>query len=631
MTEKQSTRWLAVLTDFIKLLRIDSKEIAAADDKGSPLDLWRSQKMFLEQVCRGMDEGVRTFYCLKSRQIGVTTLSLVFDVFWLAFHPGTIGALVTDTAKNSAANRRLIVRYIESVPRGFFGKSFNIVENNKDFLTFSNGSRLDLLVAGTRQKKAWGEGVGYVFGHLTEIASYGSKEGIDSFLESLSENHPNRLLIIEGTAKGFNHWRDMWIAAKKHPHTIRTIFLGWWSKDLNVIKKKDPRYAVFGADDPNAEERELINHVEELYSYKVTQEQIAWYRWKTADESSDIRTAHQNQPWSESQAFIQSGFSFFAVRILQNDLSRITDSENPVLYRGYRYLLGTDFHLGVMEQITDSLRKDDIELRIWEDPISEAEYAIGCDPAWGRNDNKDRHAISVWRCFADRLVQVAEYADNNTGNQQCAWVLAHLCGAYRNCQINIELTGGPGRAVMTEFEHLRDRMRSDMYMAKMEKSEYDWDDFLHNARWYLYHRPDSMGSGFAKGWESTGESKFRMMMQIQENHRSGLMHINSVPLVEEMLTVVHDGSFIGAPNNTKDDRVFAAALANIAWLERIRPSMVQRGETYDMVTAAERGGEEGKGKVWMNKLVIDFMAKQAEYEPPLSPRDQWMQDRGFVR
>ena len=44
MTEKESTRWLAVFESFIKLLRIDSKEIAATDDRGSPLNLWRSQK-----------------------------------------------------------------------------------------------------------------------------------------------------------------------------------------------------------------------------------------------------------------------------------------------------------------------------------------------------------------------------------------------------------------------------------------------------------------------------------------------------------------------------------------------------------------------------------------------------------
>ena len=162
----QSLVWLKVLTDFIKLLRIDSKEIAADDPRGSKLDLWQSQKIVLESICRGIDNGVRTFYILKARQLGVTTISLVFDVFWMAMYPGTIGALVADTPKNSSANRELIKRYIKSVPPGFFGKSFTLVKDNREFMLFSNGSRLDLLVAGTRAKKAWGEGVGYSFAHL---------------------------------------------------------------------------------------------------------------------------------------------------------------------------------------------------------------------------------------------------------------------------------------------------------------------------------------------------------------------------------------------------------------------------------------------------------------------------------
>ena len=629
MTQSVSKLWLPVFMEFIKLLRIDSKEVAATDSRGSELKLWRSQRLFLEQFCDGLDKGIRTFYVLKSRQVGLTTLSLVIDVFWLAFHPGTIGALVTDSSKNSAANRKLIRRYIESVPKSFFGKSFEIVDDNKDFMTFSNGSRLDLLVAGTRAKKAWGEGVGYVFSHCTEVASYGSKEGIDSFREALAETNPNRLAIYEGTAKGFNHWRDMWISGKKDTHTIRTIFLGWWSKDLNTIKRSDPRFAVFGTGELEPEERELIATVKEEYGYNVTQEQLAWYRWKMNDDSSDAKTIHQNQPWTEGQAFIQSGYSFFAVRMLHKDMDRVKE----VPFKGYRYLLGNDFHMGVMEPITDMDRLHEVELRVWEDPVEgdTAQYIIGCDPAWGRNDWGDRHAISVWRCFADKLYQVAEYADNNTGNQQCAWVLAHLAGAYKNCMINIELTGGPGRAVMTEFEQLRDRMRSETYQKKVEGSAYEWDDFLQTARWYLYHRPDSMGAGYAKGWESTGESKFRMMLQIQNAHSSGLMEINSVPLIEEMYTVVQDGSFIGAPNTSKDDRVFSAALANMGWLEWIRPGQVQRGETYETLMSIENEGEDSKGKMFMNRLVVNFLASQAEREEEYkTPRDHWLEDKGFV-
>jgi hypothetical protein len=628
LTEKKSARWLSVFTDFIKLLRIDSKEVAAIDDKGSALNMWGSQKRFLEAVCQGLDNGQRIFYCLKSRQVGLTTLSLVFDVFWLAMYPATIGALVTDTPKNSAANRRAIRRYVESIPKGFFGKSFSIVDDNRDFITFSNGSRLDLLVAGTRNKKTWGEGVGYVFAHLTEVASYGSKEGLDSFREALADNHPNRFVIYEGTAKGFNHWRDMWISAKRDVHTCVTVFVGWWSKDLNTIKQTDPRYATFNYD-PTSEEQELIDAVEEQYNYKITTEQLAWYRWKASADDVDINTLYQNQPWTEGQAFVMTGFSFFATRMLQQDLARIQNPDDPISFKGYKYILGNDFQAGIMEPITHMSQIEEVRLRVWEDPIPTAVYVIGMDVAWGRNDWADRTCVSVWRCFADKLVQVAEYADSDVDTRQAAWVLAHLAGAYKDCRINIELTGGPGMAVMTEFDHLKDRMRSDMYREKVRK-DYDWDDFLQTAQWYLYHKPDSLGAGYAKGWVSSHDSKWRMMCSYKDTHTSGMLLTRSVGLVEEMLTVVQDGSEISAPGKAKDDRVFAAGLANMGWVEWVRPSMIQQGLSYDVVLRMDSEEESNKGAAFVDQIVMRFMQRQEEYEAPPTPREQWLRDRGFM-
>ncbi len=625
--EKKSARWREVFTDFIKLLRIDSKEVAASDDRGSPLNLWGSQKRFLDAVCGGLDSNKRSFYCLKSRQVGLTTLSLAIDVFWLAMFPATIGALVTDTPKNSAANRRAIRRYVESVPKGFFGKSFVIVDDNRDYITFSNGSRLDLLVAGTRNKRTWGEGQGYVFCHCTEVANYGSKEGLDSFREALASEHPNRLAIYESTAKGFNHWRDLWIAAKKDPHTCVTVFVGWWSKETNTIKKTDPRYEAYNAD-PTGDEQELINAVEELYGHKITMEQLAWYRWRAGQDDNDINTLYQNQPWTEGQAFVMSGFSFFATRMLQQDLARIQNPEDPIVFQGYRYLLGNDFHAGVMERITEMARIDEVKLRVWEDPIPTAQYAIGMDVAWGRNDWADRTSISIWRCFADKMVQVAEYADSDVDTRQAAWVLAHLAGAYKDCRINIELTGGPGMAVMTEFGHLKDRMRADMYREQARK-DYDWDDFLQTASWYLYHKPDSLGAGYAKGWVSSHDTKWRMMCQFKDSHTSGALVTRSVGLVEEMLTVVQDGSDLGAPGRAHDDRVFAAGLANLCWVEWLRPTLIQLGQSYEVVLRQESQEEANKGAAFVDQIVLNFMRRAETYEEPPTPREQWLADRGF--
>lgn len=1022
-------KWLGLFQKFIAEMRIDSKEVAAVDSRGSPLDLWGSQQMALEQLCYGLDEGVRTFIFLKSRQLGISTLFLAVDIFWLAVHPGTIGALVVDTEKNRNAFRSTLVRYVNSFPKGFLGKSFKIMKNNRDFMLFSNGSRLDTLVAGTSNKKSsWGEGQGYSLAHLcvapgtpvivehgrikpiedikigdkvlthtgaeatvvdilgqpndkgpmlrvtpwlgqsiqcsedhkipthrglieakdlrasdwlimplrkitgelktidlpesqgrpgvysvdssgrfakpsetttlrerdpwfnsvgvangkpmvlteevgfaigyylaeghmiftrrekpsgitfarhreekayadracaalapyttanrktvdrtdcltstdtiygtplctwivetfgvldgkfipdcvfswgeefcrglltgllvgdgsktlqnaqgyqinavsisttrsslatqardiaaalglgwgsirytpggerygrmckpiwtlgwyglaganirslmgltvaersghsfsqkyriergtiflqvrkieagieepemwditvdhvdhtfrtphmsignSEVAAYGSAAGLESFEEALSENHPDRLFIYESTAKGMNHWRDKWIDAGRDKATKRRVFIGFWAKELNAIPKHDPRFATFGAAKPDGFEQERMQLVLERHGMRISQEQLAWRRWKDSKEGADEGMLQQNQPWLEEEAFVLTGYSFFNTRAVQKDLEWVYDpvNEEHVRFLAYRYYTGNDFFSVHTEKIEDESRIDEVDLRVWNEPVRGAQYVIGCDPAFGRTEWKDRHAISVWRCYADKLVQCAEYATNQVETRQCAWVLAHLAGAYRDCIVNLELTG-PGRAVMVEFEGLRDRLRADMYEKQME--ERGWDDFLSNARWYMYHRPDTFGAGYMLNTEMNFKVKFEMMNQLRDNYSMGLFDIRSAHLLEEMLIVTQEGTDISAPGRGKDDRVFALSLANSAWLKWVRPRLISEGMTYDSVTAMENG-ETNLAQQIIDRHVAAFFRRKEEEANAEPDVPAWLRDRGLA-
>lgn len=618
-------KWLPLFEAFIKELRIQSKEIATTDPRGAPLDLWGSQQIALESLCEGMDRGVRTFLYLKARQLGISTVFLAVDLFFLALHPGTIGALVTESETNRAIFRETLERYVASFPPNFFGKSFTIKRANKDFILFSNNSRLDFIVAGTSAKRSWGEGRGYALAHLTETAAYGSAEGLAGFRETLAEKNPNRLFIYESTAKGFNHYRDLWIEFGNDEYTKKRTFIGWWSKEINEIHKTDPRWKAYGVAPPGPEERELIEKVETDYGFKVTQPKLAWYRWRHSDEASNDATLHQNLPWTADQAFVMSGHSFFQTRVLQKDMERCIG----LPFRAYRYWLGNDFFHGKMEEIWEEERSNEIQLRVWEQPDPDGMYVIGCDPAYGRNDNKDRHAICVLRCFADKLIQVAEYADNNVETRQCAWVLAHLAGAYRNCIINVEITG-PGGVILTEIEHLREIMKLNAEFDERTKKNDNWEDFLGNARWYIYNKPDSFGPGHVKCWETSWKTKFQFMNQVRDNYSTGIIEVNSIRLIEEMLNVVQDGSSIGAPGNSKDDRVFALALANRIWIDHLRIGMIARRETYAEAMLQQTEGVDIKGKMVSN--IVGNFFKTAEQIALEGDDDtpQWMRDRGFV-
>lgn len=634
------TKWIELFHEFIIPLRIYSKEISSGDEGGVPLKLWDSQKRFLEELAKGLDEGVRSFVCLKSRQLGITTISLVIDVFWCAMYPGTRAALVTDTEANRDENRSIIEGYIKSFPQGYFGQTFKVVKSNRSFIEFSNGSRLTFLVAGTKKKGvAWAEGKGISFAHVTEASKYGDPDALKSFQESLAQSNPDRLFVYESTANGYNHFRNMWLEAKRDTATQRAFFIGWWASDVNKVARDDKRFLEHGGYAASGEEREKVKFVRQLYHHVITPEQLAWIRWKEADQTQDMHVLKQNQPWYEGEAFVQTGYSFFQTRVI-NQYIKMMDEAQPTeeggrhefSYDAYRYELGNDFWAMKLERIRKQEDRPRIELKVWQQPVATGKYVVGFDPAYGRTEHKDRSAISVWRCFSDKIVQVAEYATNEVELKQVSWCMAHICGAYRDCVANVEISG-PGRVVMNEWDNIRAQLKAEQY-AKFVK-ERDWEDALDNARWFLYQRQDTTGRGGAYNFETTSRTKPEIMHQLRGAFMTQELRIRSKYLLLEMAQVVQDGFEIGAPESSdescKDDRVLAAALAIRAWINWVRPSQIANNETYERVIGEETGQMTGAMRS-VNDMVYRFFKRQDEWaEAQATYRGpQWKEARGLL-
>ncbi|MDE2096585.1 MAG: hypothetical protein KGL39_05005 [Patescibacteria group bacterium] len=556
-----------------------------------------------------------------------TTISLALvDVFWPAMHPGIIGCLVTDTEKNREINRGMIESYIDSFPDGYFGERFKIVKSNRQMLQFSNGSRLDLLVAGTKKKAiAWGEGQGYSFAHLTELASYGDVQGLKSLEEGFAQGNPHRLFVYESTAKGMNHWRTKWMSGLRDI-TQRSFFIGWWSGDNNRVEKRDPRFVQFGLHKADPEEREMMERVQALYNWRITPEQLAWFRWKRTQAGAEQDLLEQNQPSTAEDAFVQSGYSFFQTRMVGEDIKNLDDRPQP--FKGFRYEVNGDFYafrLVPMDPEVDDIAN--VELKMWEQPVEGGRYAIGFDPAYGRNEHKDGSALAVFRCFADRMVQVAEYRSSAVEVKYAAWAAFHICAAYRDCMINTDMIG-PGQVVMSEFDHLRQLIGAEMNVQ--HTADRGWQDAAAQARWFLYHRQDSFGSGFAANYKGTGEAKEYMLHKLRGAYVAREIDIRSKALLREMLNVVVDDSgSIGAPESSdedkKDDRVFALALAHLCWTEWIRKEMIAEGKTYEAVMQAETGETPPKIER-LNSLVQRFLAKADE---EVVPEPSWREELGL--
>lgn len=485
--------WLECFYEFLGGMTISSKELDSI--KPVPLldVLYSAQHRFLEEIASGLQDGVRSFHCLKSRQLGISTISLAIDVFWASVHDKLQGAIITDTDGNRDKFRILLEQYIQSLPRGL---RVGIKQHNRNNLVLHNGSVIDYLVAGTRGKKgSLGTSRALNFVHATEVSNWGSTQAdIANLKASLAQKHPHRLYIWESTARGFgNEWYDMCQGALQDDTTQKLFFLGWFLKEDYAFAQGTPEFIRWWDGEETEEEQEISHAVKSESNWVIKPEQWAWHRYMRTVEIIDPDLMRQNYPSTATEAFIMTGRSFFPLRRVTQNIRLVHEESVPL--KAYRYHIGNRFDATELEQLDSTANAD---LRIWEEPHPHGVYVMGVDTAFGRED-KDRHAIEVFRCFADRVVQVAEFATGVPETYQAAWVMAHLAGAYRNVIINLEVSG-PGFAVMDELRHLRQLL--DMRMLPgLSTNNNNFEDIFGAVRWFLYHRPDSMGSGYVYNWK----------------------------------------------------------------------------------------------------------------------------------
>lgn len=606
-------RWLSLFMDFISHMTISSKELDSAHPVPLGDVLYGAQHRFLEEICEGLDRGIHHFVCLKARQLGISTISLAIDVFWLSVHDRMQGAIITDTEGNRDKFRILLEQYIESLPRGL---RVGIRTHNRNNLVLNNGSVLDYLVAGTRKvNSSLGRSRALNFVHATEMSSWGSEEGIASLTASLAQKHPHRLYLFESTARGFNMFYDMWTRAKRDTLTQKAFFIGWWSKNDYRFERGSKEFEEYWTGAYDEAELEVIDKVEQLYGYRITEEQIAWHRYFRTHKITDDDLMRQEYPSFEDEAFVMSGRTFFPIQRVTSDLKFLKEIDGAPV-KAFNYSLGETFLATLLEP--QPVAKD-ADLRIWEAPHPNGIYVMGVDVAFGRSDDNDNHCIQVYRCFSDKMVQVAEYATNDCESYQVAWVMAHLAGAYKNIWINFEVNG-PGIAVKEELRHLKQQLVAGVFSNAGNVPD---QDVFNAIKWYLYHRPDSLGAGYAYGWKTTADNKILILNQMRDAYVLRQVKVRSIGLLEEMQRIVQNGSEIKGEGRSKDDRVFATALACKAWIEWVRSPMIASNQSYDAMMEADRIAAETPGGSMIGRLVESFFLEAEQRRDRIAEAAAW--------
>ncbi len=571
----------AVFMEFLSYVVIDSKELGRVILGDH---IYRAQQMFLDTVFDALADDIHDIYILKSRQLGLSTISRALAAFWNGMHDGLRGSVVFDTGANADEARSEIASIISQLPKSF--KFPRVVADNRRRLQLANLSQLLFFSAGrsnARSGGGLGRSVGINFSHASEISSWVNEEGLASYKRSLAEDFPDRLYIWESTARGFDVWHALWQEAKLDDLGKRCAFFGWWAKDNHEIERGTPEFERYGVAPPTATETARIRAVKEQYGWQVTPEQLAWYR-KMSDPAGQMEDGDtedslviQEEPWTEEEAFQQTGSTFFQSEVLTKAANRIQLlNARP---QQFKFVAGNDF---VTCDIWPAKTRRATELRIWEEPVVDGSYIVAADPAFGREERNNHSAVSVLRCYADGLEQVAEYASPLCPPHHFAWLLLSLCGWYGGtkpgakvlliCELN-----GPGEEVWRQYQSsLLLVQRGYLRRAAVEKGI---ADLYTNARSYIYSRSDSMQQGHNWQWKSTIQNKVQIMEGARNYLQAGALVVNSMEALEEMRSISRDGDKIGAEGRNRDDRTFAIALGVRAWDEKLRRGLISGNRT----------------------------------------------------
>jgi hypothetical protein len=602
--------------EYLNSCEINSK------DHGEPIilghHLMYGQKVFVTAIFDGLENDIHDFYCLKSRQLGITTIIRALCAFFLGVHRGLTGALVFDTNENKNLARDELVTVIKALPATL--KFPGIAKDNRDGLTLANLSKILFKSAGIKKTKSsgtLGRSAGVSLAHLSELCSYDNEEGLVSFRESLSDVNPNRLYIYESTARGPNMWSRMWKEARQDIRHCICVFIGWWAKDSHRIERSDRDWEFYGEQPPTKDEQVKIDLVKKMYAFEVSQEQLAWYRRAmdpAAQDDGEIDAGFeassyqkQEQPWDEEEAFQITGSVFFAGEKLKDQSDKYVSRK----FTPYMFMGGAEFS-DMKVYRAENTRM--IELKVWEPPQPETVYVISCDPAYGENELNDRSAIEVLRCYADGLDQVAEYAYPLVSTKHLAHILAGIMAWYGNEPLSevhyILEINGPGGAVLQELKSLKFQIENGY--APLE--EQGIRNIFRNVKQYLYTRPDSL-SGGSGVWHFKTQlaTKIMIMEELRGFVGNGHLHVRSGDLIEEMKTIARDGDTIaGEGSGEHDDRVVAMALATHYWDTRIRRNLIVQKRTREAERVKKHKSVVDQVALFNQNMMASFTAGKAQ-------------------
>lgn len=449
--------------------------------------------------------------CLKSRQLGITTLSCSISIYLASTNSNTVCLIMSHSMESASAIFEKLKQLYNDLPDAL---KVPLIANNKKELKFLNGSRI---ICSTCGNKDVSRGATISFAHISEVGF--CKDTIKKQLLAIEQAlTPNGKIILESTANGLNYFSELWGKAERKENMYKPFFFPW-QEDHEMFKDEYKifcdRYIDIHGALPTVDE--LDDTEKQLYTQGTSLQQLVWRKMKIANSSEEAFA--QEFPSNPTEAFISTGSNVFSPKLIHERMQYINEVKAINKPTKLPASLVQWFNHG---------------LTMWNTPKNEQKYYIGVDT--GEGLGQDYSAIEILDTDGK---QVCEFKSNKVKPFQFA-ELANDIGIYFNKALLVVEKMSAGHSVVDKLRH--DYKYQNMYKYK----EYD------------------QRTGLAKkkvGYVTNPKSKSILINDYIELFEKNQIVINSKDLLNEMKMFQSIDGKMGAMTGYHDDLCMAFGMA----------------------------------------------------------------------
>ena len=451
--------------------------------------------------------------CLKSRQLGITSVALAYSLYLAITKPYSTCMIMSYSLDSANNIFEKLKQMYNNLPNCV---CLETIANNRKELKFVNHSRIIVCTCGSKDNA---RGATLNFVHLSEVGFM--NEYLDKQLTAIEQALvPEGCMILESTANGLNRFSELWNKAVSGESPMWKPFFFSWVQDKQMFSDeyKEYRERYKNIHGGYLKESELEENEISLMTKGATLDQLMWRRLKISNSSEE--SFCQEFPSNPIEAFISTGSNIFSSAIIQQRLNNL-------------YL--TEIKKLPVNGVSHVIKKRNKCLTIWKLPVKNARYYIGVDVGEGLGGSNDYSVISI----VDKDgFQCAEWRSNKVKPYEFTEVVFQLALFYNRGLLVIEKASA-GHTVIDRLKH--DYRYVNMYKYKA------YDQKSGKARRQI-------------GWNTDSKSKPIMISDMQEIFETGQCLVNSKDLLQEMKLFQLVGNKMRAASG-HDDTVMAFAMA----------------------------------------------------------------------